>query len=971
MSAALDSPPRAKGRDAVPRLLQRLRDTDAILQREIGAGFVLRCWWMPCAAIVAMLAADAILHLAGGWRLALDGVFALVVLLIALAGGWLAWGKRNAPEHTARVLEGRSLALGSKLINCLQLDAQAQDARLEPFTRELAGAAVDEAAAGIDTAQFGALARTDTVRREAVRSGKGLFCLAALLAVCWPLTRTELPRFLDPLGDHPPFSFTRIEIDSPADDSTEITYGQPVVVSAAVKGHRPGELFLSYHPTGHPEEMVTIPMFDKGEHGFSQQISVVKAELVVFAHTKNKHSISKQRRIGVGLTPRLDRAFVKITPPEYTGLAPEEKSLTFKPLKALAGSKVDFRLQSNRPLSAGRLELIKSPQEISEVALVATAENEVSGGIEAHDALRLRFSMTDRGGNPSQETWETSLTVTNDLAPEIEIRNPPGDSFVAEDYVADLIIEASDDYGLSALRIHQSHNEVWGEPEVIRYDKPERNGRAERKLDLKALGYEPGDTISIFAEAIDNYPDPHLTRSKTVTLSIISTEDYNNFLRERTDMADIQEKFAQLFAQLAELAEQQKQLGEQAEKAREQLEKADDANATEAAQQKLDSLQQKQNELNAKLNKLADTMSEFVRKEPIYDVESEMQKVLDEQAQKIRESTEANQQAQQQIAQNSQPQGAKQANSQALSDFKTASDEQLAKLGAVEKQAEEQIEQPLEDLALMHEILKDMTRMGELNEAQKKLAEQAKAYDRKGELTREDQLALKDLASTEKAIGEQLQQVEERLREDGKAAMERFPKAGQSAQDIADEMKDMRLAAQANQTVDAMLAGRGEGSAQLSSRLSNELDSLFGEACKKPGNQAGELDNYLKLLRGMSPGRNFQQMMKSRKFGNGGKPGFGPGQQGSGGSEGSAMMSAPEAAVLGNETRISKDSDSSSRKGQSQAKAKPGNPEVALDGADVVNGMNPSNRESDAIQGEAPVDKYRELVERYFKAITK
>jgi hypothetical protein len=198
-----------------------------------------------------------------------------------------------------------------------------------------------------------------------------------------------------------------------------------------------------------------------------------------------------------------------------------------------------------------------------------------------------------------------------------------------------------------------------------------------------------------------------------------------------------------------------------------------------------------------------------------------------------------------------------------LADFKKASDEQLEKLGAVEQQAQEQIEQPLEDLALMHEIMKDMTRMGELNEAQKKLAEQAKAYDRKGELTREDQLALKDLAATEKAVGEQLQEVEERLREDGKAAMEKFPKAGQSAQEIADEMKDMRLAAQANQAVDAMLAGRGEGSAQLSSRLSNDIDSLFSEACKKPGSQSGELDDYLKLVRGMSPGRNFQQMMQS------------------------------------------------------------------------------------------------------------
>jgi hypothetical protein len=36
-----------------------------------------------------------------------------------------------------------------------------------------------------------------------------------------------------------------------------------------------------------------------------------------------------------------------------------------------------------------------------------------------------------------------------------------------------------------------------------------------------------------------------------------------------------------------------------------------------------------------------------------------------------------------------------------------------------------------------------------------------------------------------------------------------------------------------------------------------------------------------------------------------------------------------------------------------------------------VDGVNPLNRESEAIQGETTVDQYRELVERYFKAITK
>ena len=44
----------------------------------------------------------------------------------------------------------------------------------------------------------------------------------------------------------------------------------------------------------------------------------------------------------------------------------------------------------------------------------------------------------------------------------------------------------------------------------------------------------------------------------------------------------------------------------------------------------------------------------------------------------------------------------------------------------------------------MNEILKDLNRFKELHAAQKQVAAQAKAYDRKAPLSREDQLALKD-----------------------------------------------------------------------------------------------------------------------------------------------------------------------------------------------------------------------------------
>ena len=138
---------------------------------------------------------------------------------------------------------------------------------------------------------------------------------AAVLAAAFDITKTEVPRFLDPFGDHPPYSFTRLEIADPATDGAQVVYGESLLVTAKSSGHRPGELWLSWFPDGHPEQAATVPMFDKGERGFTQQIEGIRTNLVLFVHTKNRHALSKQRRVGVILTPKLERAFVKITPP--------------------------------------------------------------------------------------------------------------------------------------------------------------------------------------------------------------------------------------------------------------------------------------------------------------------------------------------------------------------------------------------------------------------------------------------------------------------------------------------------------------------------------------------------------------------------------------------------------------------------------------------------------------------------------
>ncbi|MEP6671227.1 MAG: hypothetical protein ABJF10_18845 [Chthoniobacter sp.] len=1004
MSAAapVSSPEPRMGLEPLGPLAARLSTADRILQKERSASLLLRAWPWFTGLLAAALMADVVLHLTSGARLGIDVAMVLLVLLGGARYLWLALGKRNTFEHVARTLETRHPRLGSKLINVLQLRAQTQDPALAPLTRELAGMAIGGYVEELRNEPIEQLARTTRVQEDAKRAALGLLGFAALLAILFDITRTEIPRFFDPFGDHPPYSFTRLEITDPSADGTAVVYNENLVVTAKSSGHRPAELYLSWFPAGHPEQTATLPMFDRGDRGFTQQVENVKSDLVVFVHTKNQHALSRQRHVGVILTPRLEKAWVKITPPAYTGLGATEKPFEFKTVKALEGSAIEFRFASNRPLGSGHIT-VSTDSGVEPVTMTPGEEKQVIGRMVAKKPAQLKFSIVDRDGYPSQETWEAALIVTHDLPPDVQVTNPPNDSFVAMDFKAEPAIEASDDYGLKTLRIHTAHNGTFGEPKVIDYDRVTLHTREIVTFDFKTMGLQSGDTVSLFAEAIDNAPEPHIARSKTVTFTVISTEEYNDFLRERTDISDIEAKYAKLVNDMRDLIEQQKKVGEEIAALQKQLAAAKSDADKAAVQKKLDDLLAQQNALNAKLNKLADTMENFVRDQPLYDIEAELKNTLAEKAQEIRDSTQANAEDLQKVApqppeangqqpppaggqpqppQKSPPKG-QQASGQPssasqqppsqkmLDDFKQASDEQLARLGATEQETENEVLKPLEDMSLMQEIIKDINHYKDLYAAQQELAKQAQAYNRPGPLTREDQLALKDLAAQEKSIGEDLDSLEQKLWDDGKAAQEKFPKAAESAQTISQRMGDLKLQTLAHQATGEMVAGNGSNGAALSETLRGEMEKLFSQCKSKDGEMDNELDQYLSIQRGMNPAANFKQMMQCRKLGTGGsKPGNG--SEGNGGRDGYAIISGQNPNVLGNEA-LPSHTDKAQNDGHGKNKTPPNvvQPEVALDKSDVVKGVNPLNRESEAVQSETIIQQYSDLVEEYFKALTK
>jgi hypothetical protein len=368
-------------------------------------------------------------------------------------------------------------------------------------------------------------------------------------------------------------------------------------------------------------------------------------------------------------------------------------------------------------------------------------------------------------------------------------------------------------------------------------------------------------------------------------------------------------------------------------------------------------------------------MGHFVRQDPLYDVERELQELLRQQAEQVRQSTRANDAAGRDVAQRSSPPaGGRQLSPDLLSDFKQASDDQVARLGGVQEAGARQVAQTLQDLALMQALQEDFNQFDDLYRAQQELAAQTQAYNRAGQLGREDQLALKDLAATEKQVGEVLGQLEQQLRDDAKAAGKLFPKAAQSGQDLADKINELRLAPLARQATGQMLAGNGDRSFRLADRLRGEMEKLFTEAQAGNAPSSEELDGYLRLLRGMNPGQTFTQMSRSRKSGLSLARSLGLGLgQGQSGSSGYAMVNGSSVDVMGNEPRAQRGNATarqSSRLGQGAGTPAGYNPATETDKADVLKNLNPVNRQSGAVASETLLEEYSDLVDHYFKAIT-
>jgi hypothetical protein len=949
-------------------VLDALHRASALHARQRAALFLLRSLLWLVAAIPLLLLADVLFHFSETPRLA-GGIGWIVALLACLVfAASMAFFSRAPLLRVARLLESRNPELGSKLVNILQLDEESRSEAAAPLTRELARLAVEDAEKALDLPALPPLARESTLPRRRWQTLSAVAVLTLLSLVGGHHVRQQWLRFLDPYGDHPPFSLTRLEILQPT-VGEKVLYGASRLIEVRASGHQPKEIFLTAKPVGGSAVPITLPLAPRGDGTFVTRLENIREPLELTAHKSDGSTRSHRRMLDVVLTPQIGTSVVGIEPPAYTGLPTREIPYRFTALQVLEGTRVVFRVASNRPLGMGSLMFECEGEETTSTPLAPLAEGPPDAAAAAFDAVksgRFTFTIVDVEGNAASETPTASLTITRDLAPAVAITVPEQDAMIVEGLELPVIVDATDDYGLRSVRLHVGLNDKFQLVEPSTFEDPDtRRHRMNHPLDLVKLGARAGDRIVLFAEAVDTRPEPQLTRSTTRRMLVITEDQYNDHLREQADVAMIAGKYEDLLDRFERQIAEQRRIEE---KLAELRKKAAGGGNKDEVLSEFAKAYADQKRLNEDLANTAEDMENFGRENPVYDFEKELHDKLREQADKIRESVKQ-QQADSDKAIEKGPPPPESPDQEMLEDMETAAREQSERLGGESERANEEVREPLKELADLHELMKDFKRFEQLAGEQRDIAEQSKAYQDKETLNAEDRLAMRELGARQRDLAQELEQLSKKLKQDAEAAKEKLPEAAASAEKLAEQIDDASMPGLARQAAQSMLESKAADSHARADKLREEMERLMEDAAQ-PGQQglAMGLDRALRLQRGMNPGDSFRQMMLSNKFR--GLPAEGGNAAGMAGLMAMGAMDGNPLLLGGESLMEGPIADAIAGRGDGGGQGNPGAPTARIDRPDQSNVNQPSARRTSTPDSGTLLLQYENIADAYFRRLT-
>ena len=408
----------------------------------------------------------------------------------------------------------------------------------QDYERELAAALQQRAA---ETVSRNPVNFTRRLLAPALGAGVALVLLA-VFAASFPAAGTALKRTAAPWTKA---AFSRIEVKP---GSTEVAVGKPLELAAAFHGRLPGTATLQVRGEGQTA-WTDVALTGATNGTFRHTLPAVSAS---FAYrVTGSDAVSDEFAVTAYVPPAVKELRVKLEPPAYTRLPVTEQAAA--DIAIIRGTKATFRVAPNVDLSKARLAFTNG----TVTELKRDAQGLWTGELPVAKDNEFRFELFDAKGRKGGDEIAHRLTAIPDAAPKVDFELPGGDIRAAATNRVPLKLAASDDFGLSGMKIvfHRL-----GGPEqelpIPKWTTQDKEATAEVELDLTSLQLRQFELVAYHAEVRDNntLDGPGVGRSPTYFIEITDLEGGKCLSQKQAQKVNLLTIQKQIIADTATLA---------------------------------------------------------------------------------------------------------------------------------------------------------------------------------------------------------------------------------------------------------------------------------------------------------------------------------------------------------------------------------------------------------------------------------
>ena len=450
------------------------------------------------------------------------------------------------PDYAAKMIEEIQPNFKNSLLNYVSL-------RKQPKTTHAAVMDAVTKQAAIDLQTVPEDATVD--RSSIVQIGFYLLGLIAFVAFYWMLSPKDplqsFSRILLPSAKKSAPSIVQVTDVSPGDQ--EVFFGDPVIVSATIKGQfSPEDVQLMYSTVDGQviDQIIAMQPQTTSSNRYEATLTTGQGGVQRGLTYKvvARDGASPDYEIVVRPNPSITLKSVEITPPAYT-LLPQETISGQGTIEAVEGSLIKVNAAANLPIKLAYLELlVKNPQDSAEFVVVESVSmtaNELEAHGEFHAIynyqaqkqrathFRLKFLSIEDDANQNANVH--ALRVIADLAPQIEVLNPIQNSIrLAKNDTLLIDVRASDiDYGISSIELEMQNNgsNLFREQKLpLQSEDGKKRVRGQFQFTPEKYFLRVGETVLFTATASDNRTsflsgtlDPNQTMSRQYQIEILDS----------------------------------------------------------------------------------------------------------------------------------------------------------------------------------------------------------------------------------------------------------------------------------------------------------------------------------------------------------------------------------------------------------------------------------------------------------------